>query len=67
MVKTLSSTFWIHLCDNGACINFLAKSECLEDDSRIFGSLLERTIVTWNSFMAGYDQNRNHKEALNFK
>ena len=62
MMKTLSNTFWIHLCDNGACIDFPAKSECPEDASRIFGSLLDGTIVAWNSFIAGYDQNRNHKE-----
>ena len=33
--------------------------------SRIFASLVERTIVAWKPFMARYVQNRNHKEALN--
>ncbi|MCO5588985.1 hypothetical protein L7F22_042949 [Adiantum nelumboides] len=47
-----------------ALVNIYSTYSCLRDAHKVFGSLLERNVITWNSLMAGYTQENSSEEAL---
>nr|AKH05159.1 chlororespiratory reduction 21 [Monsonia marlothii] len=46
-------------------INYYAKVGLLEDAERVFTSMFEKDVVTWNLLVCGYVQNGDFEKALN--
>ncbi|KAF6151169.1 hypothetical protein GIB67_037377 [Kingdonia uniflora] len=58
------TNFTSELIVSNSLITMYAKFEAMEDSRKLFDELSTRVVISWNSLISGYAQNRLYEEAL---